>query len=166
MSNFFAKVWMGAIVSMLGSLLPFWAAHMHSTVLKPVVTVTVPAPAPVKRMAQAVHHVNSAPTVSVRSTVECELSGQTIYQGLPYGNADIDFWISSPRGEELRHIKTQPDGTYHLVVTIPVKWDEPFDWELKAQTTDLKMIHRSGRHIVRDDEPTVLVNNILEFSAD
>ena len=165
MSNFFVKMWMGALVSMLGSLFPFWAAHMHSTAVKPVVAVTTRAPAPVKR-ALALHPSQSSSSVQVRATVDCELSGQAIDQGLPYGNAEIDFWISSPRGEELRHIKTQPDGTYHLVVTIPVKWDEPLDWELKALTTDLKVLHRSGRHIVREEEPTVLVKNILEFPAD
>jgi hypothetical protein len=136
-------------------------------ITRPAVGISTGEVRPHKEVSKPTHsRIPAKIPAKAHAAILCNLSGQAIYQGVPYGHADIDFWVTSARGQEMRHIKTNADGSYQVAFLVDAKADEPLDWELRARTQDLKFLHRTGRQIVRDDESPIAVHNVLKFVAD
>jgi len=164
MNNFFLKMWFGAVFSLLTSLLPSWLLREKS--MLPVPQAIVAVVPPQRHLKRIVHNPMRAPVTSSPIApssmllLSCQLSGHAP------ASAEMDVWMTTPRSQEVRHVKTAADGSYQLALRMEAQENEPLDWEILTQTEDSKPVFLSGRRIVRSDELTVSIKNDLDVNAE
>jgi hypothetical protein len=170
MNSLLVKVWFGAVLSLLSALVPTWLHREKTVISMPQAVLMAPVkvtPAVRKPVVAVRPHVRARlQPLQAMSAVRFELHGRVTANGLPYNQAGLDLWITSPRSQEMRHITTQPDGSFRLTLEMELRANEPVDWEIKAQDVGLKTIHCAGRHIALQGEHSFDVENVLAFTAD
>jgi len=167
MTNIFLKMWLGAMLSLLSSLLPLWTLQTKGVPPRQTyLAVAKIIPAPVASMPTLTkQHFKPVPPqpMVIPPFYVCSFSGKAILDGQSYANAKLHIRITSPVGQEERDIQTTADGTYQLSIPINASLNDPIDWEIKWETPDFKTVARSGRQIALVDQPLMTVQASLEL---
>ncbi len=160
MNSFFVKMWFGTVLSLMSSFMPTWLTREN--IAPPLPQILVQAPL---HKTKVLPSPKAAPVVQaqVRPNMLCRVSGRATYNGLPYGNADVDLWITTPRTQVVRRLKTHADGSFRLALRLRAEANEPLDWEISAHTVDQKTVHQAGRRIVRVGESTISIDKALHL---
>jgi hypothetical protein len=168
MNSLLFKAWLGAVISLLSSLVPTWLIQENATALKPMSSVVVRvAPIPVTpQVASSQKHTSVNVEKASQPAFLYSFSGVAMEREMPVANAKMALWITTPWGHELHEFQTAADGSYNLTLPIYAKANEPVDWEIRGQTSDLKTIDRIGRKIAMGGEKLVSIHNTLNFIAD
>ena len=164
MNNILFKVWFGSILSLLGTLLPTWTLQEKQVFLKPVPAQVVKASPAVAPKLVLAHQPKAAP--AIRTEYRCTFLGTATYQGRPYENAKLVFWLTTPNGHQVYQLQTASDGSYSLSVSVEANPNDPIDWEIRGQTADLKVVNLAGRQIAMLDHSLVAIEASLAFAND
>lgn len=141
----------------------------NSTKLTLVAPVNLAAPGLLAaKQLKKVHLVSKEPKALTahKPAYLCRFSGIATLNGELVKNAQISIWITSPRIEETRTLKTGPDGAYTANFAMDGVINEPVDWEIRGLTVDMKTFKASGRRILMQDEHLITVEQPVEFLAD
>ena len=125
--------------------------------------VSVPQPAALKPAGHLPHMHTIKSTQAAPRVFAYVFQGKATYRGHSYAHAKVLVRAVSPHSNALEWTTTRADGSYSVVLALAGRETEPVTWELQAVTPDYKRIDLEGCQIILGDQPSITVEEPLEF---